>query len=63
MMRWHGEERSLLSWLMMQEKFVALWIDETLSVAPPNGDFIARLETHRRWLAEQIDLLANRRAA
>ncbi len=58
-----GEERSLLSWLTTQEKVLALWIDEVLSAAPQNTDFVGRLETHHKWIAHQIDLLTHKEVA
>ena len=63
MIRQHAEQRSLVSWLIMQEKVTRLWIEEVLAVSPPNDEFLVRLEEHRAWLAEQIDDLTARRAA
>lgn len=63
MIRRRGEERSLYSWLVLQEKFLRMWIEEALAAAPRETDFITKLERHHRWLAEQIDALAKQRAA
>lgn len=63
MIRQHGEERSLYSWLVMQEKILKMWIDETLAAAPKETDFIAKLERHHAWLAAQIDNLPGKKAA
>lgn len=63
MIRTHAEERSLMSWLVMQERVLRLWIDEALAAAPVDGRFIAELERHRDWLAGQIDRLEGRKAA
>jgi hypothetical protein len=63
MIRTHAEERSLVSWLVMQEKVLRLWIDEALAAAPVDGRFIAELERHHDWLAVQIERLQHRKAA
>ncbi|WP_425411056.1 hypothetical protein [Hyphococcus sp.] len=63
MNRTRGEDRSLYSWLTLQEKIIRMWIEETLAAAPRETDFIAKLEAHHRWLAEQIDALSTRKAA
>jgi len=63
MTRTRGEERSLYSWLVMQEKILRLWIEETLATAPPDTGFIAKLEAHHAWLAEQIDAMTSKKAA
>lgn len=63
MIRRRGEERSLYSWLVLQEKFLRMWIDEALADAPRETDFISKLERHHQWLAEQINALAGKRAA
>jgi hypothetical protein len=57
MIRLHGEDRTLLSWLVTQEKVLRLWIDEALSREISGGDLVAELETHRCWLAAQIERL------
>ncbi len=63
MIRTHSEERSLLSWLVMQERVLRLWIEEALDAAPGDGRFIAELERHHDWLAAQIARLQHRNAA
>lgn len=63
MIRQRGEERSLYSWLILQEKFLRMWIDELVAAAPRETDFIARLEQHHLWLVEQISALSDKRAA
>jgi len=63
MIRTHGEDRSLYSWLVLQEKILRLWIEDTLASAPSDTTFIAKLERHRDWLAAQIEQLKNQRAA
>ena len=63
MIRVHGEERSIYSWLIMQEKILALWIEEALAAAPKETDFIAKLERHHSWLASQIENLDGKKAA
>ncbi|PQA85799.1 hypothetical protein [Hyphococcus luteus] len=54
MIRSHAEERSLMSWLVMQERVLRLWIEEALADAPADGGFLAELESHHGWLAAQI---------
>ncbi len=56
-----GECRNLVSWLIGQEKVLRLWIDE-IAAASTDADFILKLESHRAWLAERIDELAERAA-
>lgn len=63
MIRTHSEERTLLSWLTMQERVLRLWIEEALSAAPRDSDLVASLENHHDWLAAQIDRLKRQRAA
>lgn len=63
MIHTHAEQRSLFEWLTMQERVLRLWIDEAVSAAPSNTDFISRLEVHHTWLLEQIDYVAGRHAA
>jgi hypothetical protein len=63
MIRTHSEERTLLSWLTMQEKVLRLWIEEALSAAPRDSAFVADLESHHDWLAAQIEALKKQRAA
>ncbi len=63
MIRTHAEERSLLSWLVMQERVLRLWIEEALADAPSDGRFLAELESHHGWLAQQIARLQQRNAA
>ena len=63
MNRIRAEERSLLSWLVTQEKVLRLWIEEALAAAPADGRFLAELESHHDWLAGQIARLQDRRAA
>lgn len=53
-----GEHRSLVSWLMSQEKVIGLWIDEVLSVSTVEHDLVRKLEQHRNWLAARINELA-----
>ncbi|MEM8771803.1 MAG: hypothetical protein AAGD92_09165 [Pseudomonadota bacterium] len=53
----YGFERNLYDWLVSQERVMALWISELAST--PGAEFmVARLELHRRWLADQIAGLA-----
>ncbi|WP_375205563.1 hypothetical protein [Hyphococcus sp.] len=63
MIRTHSEDRSLISWLIMQERVLRLWIEEALAAAPADGRFIAELENHHDWLAGQIARLQQRNAA
>ncbi|GJL91334.1 hypothetical protein [Hyphococcus sp.] len=63
MIRTHGEDRNLFSWLVLQEKILRLWIEDTLASAPSDTTFIAKLERHRDWLAAQIEHLKTKRAA
>lgn len=63
MIRTHNEERSLMSWLVTQEKVLRLWIDEALATAPADGRFLADLERHHDWLAGQIAALQQQNAA
>lgn len=63
MMRAHAEQRSLISWLMTQERVLKLWIDETLAAPPSSPEFLERLEAHHAWLRMQIDELTEQRAA
>jgi len=63
MNRTHGEDRSLFAWLVLQEKILRLWIEDTLAAAPSDTHFIARLEHHHHWLAAQIEQLSEQRAA
>ena len=63
MNRIRAEERSLLSWLVTQEKVLRLWIDEALAAAPADGRFLADLERHHDWLAGQIAHLKRQNAA
>ncbi len=63
MNRTHGEDRSLFSWLVLQEKILRMWIEDTLAAAPSDTTFIAKLERHRDWLAAQIEHLSNQKAA
>ncbi|WDI32201.1 hypothetical protein PUV54_03215 [Hyphococcus flavus] len=63
MIKQHGEDRSLYSWLVMQEKILKMWIDEALATAPRETDFIAKLEHHHDWLAAQIENLSGKKAA
>jgi hypothetical protein len=63
MIRTHGEDRSLFSWLVLQEKILRLWIEDTLASAPSDTNFIAKLEQHHDWLAAQIEQLKNQKAA
>ncbi|WP_428410040.1 hypothetical protein [Hyphococcus sp.] len=59
----HAEDRNLVSWLIMQERVLRLWIEEALAAAPADGRFIAELENHHDWLADQIVRLQQRNAA
>lgn len=59
----HAEQRSLIEWLIMQEKVLRLWIEEAVARAPANTDFVSRLEAHHAWLTEQIDHFAEPHAA
>ena len=63
MIRSHAEDRSLVSWLVMQERVLRLWIEEALAAAPADGRFIAELESHHHWLSEQIENLQGKTAA
>ena len=63
MIRSHAEDRSLVSWLIMQERVLRLWIEEALADAPSDERFVAELENHHNWLAEQIARLQERKAA
>lgn len=63
MIRSHAEDRSLVSWLIMQERVLRLWIDEALAAAPPDARFVAELERHHVWLAKQIARLQQKKAA
>lgn len=63
MIHTHAENRSLVEWLMMQEKVLRLWIEEAVAGVPTNPELISRLEAHHAWLSEQIDYFAARRAA
>ena len=63
MMRAHAEQRSLVAWLMTQERVIKLWIEETLAAPPSSPEFLERLEAHHSWLRAQIDDLTERRAA
>ncbi len=60
MNRTHGEDRSLYAWLVLQEKILRQWIEDTLAVAPSDTSFIAKLERHHHWLAAQIEHLKQR---
>ena len=62
MIRTHAEDRTLMSWLVTQEKVLRLWIEEALANAPKDGRFIAELENHHNWLAAQIAQLQKRSA-
>ncbi len=55
------QDRSLVMWLVTQERVMRLWIDEVMSSAPEDDDLISRLETHRFWLSRQIEELCSRR--
>lgn len=59
----HGEERTLLSWLVTQEKVLALWVEDALARAPRDAAFLAELERHHEWLAAQVERLQKREAA
>ena len=63
MNRSHGEDRSLFSWLVLQEKILRLWIEDVLAAAPSDTTFIAKLERHHDWLAAQIEYLKKQKAA
>ncbi|WP_375203623.1 hypothetical protein [Hyphococcus sp.] len=63
MIRSHAEERSLISWLIMQERVLRLWIEEALAAAPSDERFISELESHHDWLAQQIARIEKRSAA
>lgn len=63
MVHTHAEQRSLVEWLIMQEKVLRLWIEEAVARAPANPDFIGRLEAHHAWLREQINHFAEAQAA
>ena len=52
-----GETRSLLSWLINQERVMRLWIDEFGAAATLDADFVRRLEEHHDWLVCRIDEL------
>ena len=63
MIRTHAEDRSLMSWLIMQERVLRLWIEEALADAPSDTRFIGELENHHHWLAGQIAQLQHKNAA
>lgn len=62
MIRRRGELRSLVDWLLMQERVLHLWIDEIVSVAPQNAALVRNLERHCAWLSSRIDEMTGRRA-
>ena len=47
----HGERRSLVCWLITQEKVLRLWIEEAMTSADVTDSFVEALEIHRAWLA------------
>ena len=63
MNRTHGEDRPLFAWLVLQEKILRLWIEDTLAAAPSDTKFITKRELHHEWLAAQIEHLKNQKAA
>ena len=50
----HGERRSLVCWLITQEKVLRLWIEEAMTSADVTDSFVEALEIHRAWLAARI---------
>ncbi len=58
----YGEQRSLISWLISQEKVLRLWIDEVVGSASSDVEFVRKLEEHRAWLSECIHELRERAA-
>ncbi|MEO1135843.1 MAG: hypothetical protein AAFW68_04415 [Pseudomonadota bacterium] len=58
----HGEDRSLLSWLIVQEKVIRMWIEETMNAGSGEQALVENLEAHRSWLAERINELTRHAA-
>lgn len=58
----HGEGRTLLGWLIEQEKVIRMWIDEMVGAGPGEQALVENLEAHRVWLAERIHELTRRAA-
>lgn len=56
----HGEAKSILSWLIEQEKVVRLWIDEFTAAGEGEINFVEKLEVHRAWLVDRIEELKRR---
>ena len=50
----HGECRSLVCWLISQEKVLRLWIEEAMAASDVKDGLIEALEVHRAWLAARI---------
>jgi len=62
MMITHGEQRSLIAWLISQEKILRLWIDEVAGNASSDIEFVRELEEHRTWLSDRIHELRKQAA-
>ncbi len=62
MMITHGEQHSLISWLISQERVLRLWIDEVVGSASSDVEFVRKLEEHRTWLSDRIDELREQAA-
>lgn len=58
-----GECRTIVPWLISQEKIIRLWIDEVITSPGRNDEMIALLEKHRCWLSERIHEINERVAA
>ncbi|MEX6632170.1 hypothetical protein [Hyphococcus lacteus] len=63
MIRQHGEDRALVTWLITQEKVLRLWIEDVMARGPKESDLVADLEKHHDWLSSQIDRLCDKKAA
>lgn len=49
-----GECRSLICWLISQEKVLRLWIEEAMTSTDVKDGLVEALEVHRAWLAARI---------
>jgi len=49
-----GERRSLVCWLISQEKVLQMWIEEAMTTADVKDGLVETLEMHRAWLAARI---------
>ena len=56
-------DRSIIMWLVTQERVLRLWVEQAMAASYADDDLVRRIETHQRWLSRQIDELAERPAA